>query len=214
MIRAANFAAVLAAATAFAMPSHPQEAGGRPSAPSAAVPAQAAEAPAPGERNARSVFADAPFVFHRIEDGYLRLDMQTGEVSACRPGAAAWACVLVADERVARDGEIARLRRENARLRNALLDHGVPLPSGVAAISLPAAETPSTPAGLSAAPPKTPEAAAPPVASTAPSAPKADEAARSSREDAALDRMMTAMEKVWRRLVAAMADIQRDMRKM
>src|SRR5262249_61469072 len=78
-------------------------------------------------------------------------------------------CVAVPDDRAAFDGEIARLPGEPAALKKAMLDRGLPLPNGVAAV--------------------------PP-------------AARNDREpsrdlnqpsNADIDRMIAAVEKVWRR---------------
>ena len=70
------------------------------------------------------------FAYHKIDDGYLRLDLRSGEVATCRPNAGAWTCTLAPEERTALENEIARLQRDNARLKNALLEHGVALPSG------------------------------------------------------------------------------------
>jgi hypothetical protein len=118
--------------------------------------------------------------------------------------------VLAPEERAAFDSEIARLQRENALLKNALLERGITLPNA------PKADAPPPPAS---APPAAelvprPPQSVPPVAS-APSAspPKSAESDRAAREDAELERIMTMMEKVWRRLVEMMVNIQRDMQK-
>src|SRR5215831_14491672 len=60
---------------------------------------------------------DNRYQFNRVEDGYLRLDLRTGQVSLCSRRTVGWACATVADERAAFDGEIARLQGENARLQ-------------------------------------------------------------------------------------------------
>jgi hypothetical protein len=125
-----------------------------------------------GREQPPAELTDPRFVLHRLNDGYLRLDKRSGEVAMCSKHAAGWACNLVPDERTAVDSEIARLQKENALLKSALLERGLSLPSGV---------------GPSA------KAASP--------------------EDAEIDRVMGVMEKIWRRLVDMMADIQRDMRK-
>jgi hypothetical protein len=49
--------------------------------------------------------------------GYLRLDRTTGAVSYCSSKDAFAVCRLGADERATLEGEIARLRDENARLK-------------------------------------------------------------------------------------------------
>lgn len=74
---------------------------------------------------------DNRFTCNRVDDGFLRLDMRSGEVSLCRRGTDGWSCDIVPDDRGAIDNEIARLRGENAVLKKALLDRGLPLPSGV-----------------------------------------------------------------------------------
>lgn len=68
------------------------------------------------------------YVFHRADDALLRLDRASGEVSSCIKQDAGWACYAVADERAALDAEIARLRSENVRLKEALLARNIPLP--------------------------------------------------------------------------------------
>jgi hypothetical protein len=145
-------------------------------------------------------FGDARFAFHRSDDGYLRLDLCTGEVVACSHREAGWACAPVPDERAALDGEIARLQRENAALKNALLARGVPLPHGLTADA-----PPSSPPRVAAEPPPP---VPPPKAAPSPEAPD-----RAAREDAEIEHALNAMEKVWRRLVEMMMNIQRDLQK-
>ena len=82
------------------------------------------------------------FVFHRSDGGFVRLDLVTGAVASCSQNAADWTCVPGRDERAALEREIVRLQRDNAALKNALLEHGVPLPD---------ASTPSS-AGAGGAP--------------------------------------------------------------
>jgi hypothetical protein len=125
-----------------------------------------------------------------------------------------WTCELAPDERVSVAAAEARLRRENARLKNALLERGIPLPDGVAAEpALPAASPPGAPA---AGPPaaEAPSAVAPPpVAAVPPSPPRREgESARPPR-DPDFDRAMDAMEKVWRRMVEMVVSMQREMQK-
>ena len=149
-------------------------------------------------------FGDARFAFHRSDDGYLWLDLRTGEVVACSRREAGWTCAPVPDERTALDGEIARLQRENAALKNALLARGVPLPNGMTADAPPA----SPPAVAAEPPPPVPPAPIPLKAAPSPEA-----ADRAAREDAEIERALNVMEKVWRRLVEMMMNIQRDMQK-
>jgi len=213
MRRTASVVAVLIACTALAAPSRTKDAFGQ------------AQAQEPPERDRPAEFDNPRFAFHPSDDGYLRLDMRTGEVATCRPRAVGWACVLAPDERVALDGEIARLKRENGKLKNALMERGLALPDDVAAAPPePALAPPPVPPAaspLTAAPPAPPApppaevpgapAAEPPVAS-APQ-PRAADPAGAPREASDTNRLVNAMEKVWRRLVETMANIQRDLQK-
>jgi hypothetical protein len=142
-------------------------------------------------------------VFHRSDGGFVRLDLVTGAVAWCSQNAADWTCVPGRDERAALDREIVRLQRDNAALKNALLEHGVPLPDDMKA------DAPTVPAETIPRPPQT----VPPAASAPPPSAKPGEADRASRDDAEVERIMTMMEKVWRRLVEMMMNIQRDLQK-
>jgi hypothetical protein len=74
---------------------------------------------------------DARFTFHRTDDGFLRLDGRSGEVSICTRPSDGWRCQAGPDERVALEGEVARLQAENAALKKELLAHDLAPPSGV-----------------------------------------------------------------------------------
>ena len=117
---------------------------------------------------------DSRFAFTRIEDGYLRLDTRTGQVSVCTRRTAGWTCLTVADERAALEAEIARLQGENAALKKELLARNVPLPGVV-----------------KPDPPKTEDPKALP-------------------DDAELTKMMAFVEKVWRRMVEIITNLQKE----
>jgi hypothetical protein len=74
---------------------------------------------------------DARYSYNRVDDGILRLDMRSGEVSLCNRAAGRWSCQPLPDDRSTLGNDIARLQHENAVLKRALLDHGLPLPNGV-----------------------------------------------------------------------------------
>ena len=74
---------------------------------------------------------DTRFTFHRADDGYLRLDGRTGQVSMCNRRTSGWQCQLVPDERTALEAEIARLQSDNAVLKKELLTRNLPLPNGM-----------------------------------------------------------------------------------
>jgi hypothetical protein len=108
----------------------------------AAAPAMAQTIlPAPGRDKPPEVAPTAPpdgsedprFSFHRVQDGYLRLDARTGLVSLCSRRQVGWACQAVPDDRTVLESEIARLQSENGALKRELLSRGLALPSGVSA---------------------------------------------------------------------------------
>jgi hypothetical protein len=135
------------------------------------------------------------FAYHKIDDGYLRLDLRSGEVATCRPHPGGWTCTLAAEERTALENEIARLQRDNALLKQALLEHGLPLPtSGNEAAVPPVAAAPTSPA--EAAPPRPPAPIPPPQADA---------------REPQIERAIAMMERLWRRIVDLAATIQRDL---
>jgi hypothetical protein len=70
------------------------------------------------------------YTLNKATDGFVRLDTQTGAVALCSQRTVGWACQVAPEDRTAFESEIARLRGENAVLKQALLSHGLPLPSG------------------------------------------------------------------------------------
>lgn len=98
-------------------PASPPAAGAPPSLPPPGLP----PAEADGNR----------FSYHRLADGFARLDLRTGQVSLCGLRSSGWACQAAPDDRAAFEAEISRLQADNVALKKALLDRGLPLPSGV-----------------------------------------------------------------------------------
>ena len=126
---------------------------------------------------------DVRYSFSRVDDGYLRFDGRTGQVSICAPRQVGWICQAVADERAALEAEIARLQAESAALKKELMAHNLPLPGTVRP------EPPSS---------------------------KSDKPAEPRLElpsDADLNKVMSFVEKVWRRLVEMIVTLQKDMNK-
>jgi hypothetical protein len=74
--------------------------------------------------------AGGRYTFSKVQDGYLRLDAHTGQVSVCSRRAVGWACQTVPEDRAVLEAEIARLRTENATLKKDILSRGLPLPAG------------------------------------------------------------------------------------
>jgi hypothetical protein len=121
---------------------------------------------------------DARYSFSRVDEGYLRLDGRTGQVSLCTRRPAGWACQAVADDRAALEAEIARLQLENAALKKEMLARKLPLPGTVK--------------------PDQPEA-------------KPEEPHLALPSDTDLNRMITFLDKMWRRLVDMIGTWRKDM---
>jgi hypothetical protein len=119
------------------------------------------------------------FTFNQVQDGLLRLDTRTGQVSLCNKRPVGWACQAVPDERAALETEIGRLQNENVTLKKEMIARGVPLPGGFKA---------------------DPPSARPQIELKLPS-------------DADIDRMMSFMEKIWRRLIDMVQSMQKDIEK-
>ena len=125
-----------------------------------------------------------------VDGGVLRLDTRTGSVSNCaKRDTAGWACYAVPDERDALDAEIGRLQTENTRLKDELKKRDF------------AANNSDT--------------TAPNAKNDNPDTGKTD-AGKGSRlelqlpSDQDVDRMVSFLERAWRRLVDAANRMQRD----
>jgi len=128
---------------------------------------------------------DTRFTFHRADDGYLRLDGRSGQVSMCHRRATGWQCQLVPDERTALEAEISRLQSDNAVLKKELLSRNLPLPDGM---------RPDQPGSKS-------------------QVPKSQVQRPQLPDDAEINRIMGVMEKIWRRMVEMIQSVQRDLQK-
>jgi hypothetical protein len=160
---------------------------------------------------------DGRFTFHRVDDGYLRLDGRTGRVSTCVREHAGWLCQAVPDDRAAFEAEIARLQSDNSALKKELLSHNLPLPRD----ARPEETVPGPQTGTgSKAESKTesntesktepkPEPRTEPNRETD-SATKTEPTLRLP-SDAEINQMMTFLEKVWRRLVEMIMNAQKDL---
>jgi cell division protein FtsB len=145
------------------------------------VPAAADKAPQPSR-----------FSFNRVDDGFLRLDNQTGQIAYCSPHTVGWSCQAVPEDRAALDKEIARLKDEVANLK--------------AQLALLREPPPRPPADLTPAPPPAPP---PPVADKGQD--QANQDSAKLRED--LERARLAFENAWRRLVEMIVNLQKDMKR-
>ena len=129
-------------------------------------------------------------------DGVLRLDTRTGAVSTCNNSGAGWACYAVPDERSAMDAEIGRLQADIGRLQadnerlKAELASRAPTVTGKIEEPLPKSD------------------------SLKKSEPKVAEGERKIEiplpSDRDMDRVMSFLERAWRRLIEMANRVQRD----
>ena len=117
---------------------------------------------------------DARYTFNRVEDGYLRLDGRTGQVSHCIRQSIGWACRALPDDRAALEAEIARLQNENVALKKALIARNLPLPNSKQGQA-----------------PQEPQLRLP--------------------NDADVNKVIGFLERVWRRLVEMVGNLQKDL---
>ena len=62
------------------------------------------------------------FTFDRFDNGFLRLDTQSGQVAYCRQQAASWACQAVPENRSGLEADVARLQTDMAALKTLQTD--------------------------------------------------------------------------------------------
>ncbi|WP_319798532.1 hypothetical protein [Nitrobacter sp.] len=132
--------------------------------------------------------------------GFVRLDTQTGVVSHCADRGNGWMCYTLPEQHGALDEDIGRLRAENEQLRAQLAARDSAL-SGKVQKALPKTESPK---------PGEPDAEAPKVDGR-----KSADTNRNSIEvplpsDRDMDRVMSFVERAWRRLIEMAARVQRD----
>jgi hypothetical protein len=165
------------------------------------VSASAQDAQGPGSQGLGS--EAARYSFFKIQDTFVRLDSQTGQVAQCGHGGSGWSCKLAPDERAALESEISRIQGENATLKKELLARGIELPGNMKAEPVPGPMA------------KAPETRPEPNAEPRPVPPRDVPQEPSVRlpSDAELDKVMNWMEKVWGRLVDMMVKLQRDVQR-
>lgn len=66
------------------------------------------------------------FRMQKVEEGFLRLDAQTGQVSLCRSRDGGWVCETAADDRAALEAEIKRLADRVATLERQAKEQAPP----------------------------------------------------------------------------------------
>jgi hypothetical protein len=124
-----------------------------------------------------------------VADGVLRLDTRTGAVSTCNNTGMGWACYAVPDERAALDAEIGRLQADNEKLKTDLAARGPTVPGKI-------------------------DEPLPKADSLKKSEPKQADGERKIEiplpSDRDMDRMMSFLERAWRRLVDIANRMQKD----
>ncbi|MGB8398728.1 hypothetical protein [Bradyrhizobium sp.] len=129
------------------------------------------------------------FTLSPTADGVLRLDTRTGVVSTCNNSGAGWACYAMPDERKALDAEIGRLQADNEKLK-AQLAAREPTVAGKVDEALPKSDS------LKKSEPKLAEGEH-----------KIEIPLPSDRD---MERMMSFLEKAWRRLIELANRVQKD----
>ena len=132
------------------------------------------------------------YALSRAGDGVIRLDTRTGAVSNCNDSPAGWACYAVPDERAAMDTEIGRLQAENEKLKAQLASRDGTV-AGKTDNALPKADKQPGPRIVE---PKTPDGE------------RKLEIPLPSDQD--MDRLMSFVERAWRRLVEMANRVQKD----
>jgi hypothetical protein len=182
----------------------------------AAVPSQtkkpeASQVQTQGETQAKRQDREPPqppsrYRFFRVDNGFLRLDHNSGQVSYCTSQTAGWSCAAVMENSAALERQIAQLRDEIAAMKKevpALRDEVAALKKEVAALREPPPSRPPAPILPPAATP--PPAAAPPNASPE----NNGGIALPSQQDIARARAYIA--ETWHRLVDMITQLQKDM---
>jgi len=81
-------------------------------------PAPRTESPVQPKDDSAAPPADGGrFTFNRIDNGFLRLDTQSGQVAYCRQQAASWACQAVPENRSGLEADVARLQTDITALK-------------------------------------------------------------------------------------------------
>lgn len=126
----------------------------------------------------------ARFSFERSNDGFLRMDTQTGQVAFCAPRSAGWTCEAVLEERTALELEIGRLQDEVADLKRELAELHEPPPP------------PRPPADLAPRPPG-----------------KEGDAVIKLPSQEDIDRATAALQRAWDRVVDMISNFKKDLLK-
>ena len=131
-----------------------------------------------------------------VADGVIRLDTRSGVVSICNNTGTGWACYAVPDERAALDAEIGRLQAENERSKAELDRLKAELASREASVNGKIEEALPKSDSLKKVDPKSGEGER-----------KIEIPLPSDRD---MDRVMSFLERAWRRLIDMANRMQKD----
>ncbi len=124
------------------------------------------------------------FSFVRVDDGFLRFDLETGQVAYCNSRKDGWGCQAVPENRSALEREVLSLKDEVAALKRQVEDLRQPPP-----------------------PPRPPAPIAPPAT---PAPPVQGDIMRDAPGHADVDRAKAVLQDVWQRLVEAIVGFKND----
>ena len=149
---------------------------------------------------------DGRFTFNRIDNGFLRLDTQSGQVAYCRQQAASWACQTVPENRSGLEADVARLQTDITALKTLQSDMMAlkTLKSDIVRLHDEIAALRQEVAALKAPPPPRPTAELTPPGKSSDVVIKLP-----THEDIA--RARNFIEKTWHRLVEMISTVQKDM---
>jgi hypothetical protein len=153
------------------------------------------------------------FTFNRIENGFLRLDTQSGQVAYCRAQAAGWACQAVPENRSGLEADVARLQSDMTAMKTLQSDVSA-LKTDMAALKTLKSDIARLQDEIAAvrrevAVLKEPPPPRPPADLTPPG--KNDDVVIKLPSHEDLARARNFIEKTWHRLVEMISAVQKDM---
>jgi hypothetical protein len=152
---------------------------------------------------------DERYAFCEVDEGFLRMDKQSGQVSLCRPReGGGWICQLVPDDRASYEREISRLQSQVGNLKQAMGGQDMPAEPPV---TVPAAPAPRLSGDQTEVLPRS-DQAQPAPGGDAGSDVKLSEPPSQTLGKQEAERM-TVLERAWLRLIEMMVNLQRELQK-
>lgn len=71
---------------------------------------------------ARAAEITGRYVLEKVEQGFLRLDSETGAMALCAPKAGVWECDTIKDQGLDLTAELTRLKAENGALKTRIAE--------------------------------------------------------------------------------------------